>query len=174
MPPVEPLAKTCVRFNEPGHAHALTFSCAGRRPLFVSQRACELFVEGLAAARLSQEFDLWAYVVMPEHVHLLIRPRRRPYEISSILAAIKRPVAFWANREGISADSAFWLPGGGFDRNLDNAEAVHAEVEYMHGNPVRRGLCRNTTDWRYSSARFWAGLDDVAIEMDRTLPQRNQ
>ena len=165
-------AKACVRFNEAGHAHALTFSCEGRLPLLDSDCAKQLFVESLEAARTKQEFDLWAYVVMPEHVHLLLWPRRRPYSISSILAAIKRPMSYRAGRAGLCKGPSFWLPGGGFDRNITSAEAVHAEIEYMHGNPVRRGLCTQPTDWQYSSARFWAGLDDVPIRMDRTVPAR--
>jgi hypothetical protein len=64
------------------------------------------------------------------------------------------------------------LSGGGFDRNIASARAVHEEIEYMHGNPVRRGLCRRPTDWRYSSARFWAGETDIVLAMDRTLPAK--
>ena len=133
-------AKTCVRFNEAGHAHALLLvrgPASAARPGLAKQ----LFVEALEAARAKQEFDLWAYVVMPEHVHLLLWPRRRPYSISSILAAIKRPMSYRAGRAGLCKGPSFWLPGGGFDRNITSAEAVHAEIEYMHGNPVRRGLC---------------------------------
>jgi putative transposase len=170
MLPVDPPFKTCVRFNEAGHAHALTFSCGDRRPLFDSDRLKELFIESLAAARQQKGFDLWAYCIMPEHVHLLLWPRERPYSISAILYAIKRPASFRAGEEGLCPRQSLWLPGGGFDRNLDNVPAVHAEIEYMHGNPVRRGLCARPTDWKYSSARFWAGLDDVVLDMDRTVP----
>jgi putative transposase len=156
--------------NEPGHAHALTFSCEGRRALLEPDRAKQLLIEGLSAARRKKGFDLWAYVIMPEHVHLLIWPRERPYSISAILKAIKQPVSFRAREAGLTEGVSFWLPGGGFDRNLTNPKAVHAEIEYMHANPVRRGLCVRPTDWGYSSARFWAGLDGVVLEMDRTLP----
>ena len=165
-------SKTCVRFNEAGHAHALTFSCDGREPLLELDTAKRLFIDALEAARSGQKFDLWAYVIMPEHVHLLLWPRRRPYSISAILAAIKRPMAYRAGRAGLFTGPSFWLPGGGFDRNLVGAEAVHAEIGYMHGNPVRHGLCTSPTDWLYSSARFWAGREDVPIRMDRTVPAR--
>ncbi|NLX99777.1 MAG: hypothetical protein GXY83_27080 [Rhodopirellula sp.] len=46
-----------------------------------------------AAAREKHGFDLWAWVVMPEHVHLLIYPKLPGYRIDKILASIKRPVA---------------------------------------------------------------------------------
>ena len=60
----------------------------------------------------------------------------------------------------------FWQQGGGYDRNFDNVAAAWASVEYIHRNPVRRGLVDCPTDWTWSSARWYAGLDGVLIEMD--------
>jgi putative transposase len=77
--------KQCVRFNEPGHAHELTFSCYRRLPLLARDRTRVWLAEAIAAARARQQFELWAYVFMPEHVHPLVYPRRRDYQISSIL-----------------------------------------------------------------------------------------
>jgi len=162
--------KTCRRYNVAGHAHALTFTCKDKRQLLDSEPAKQLFLESLAAARASQGFHLWAYVIMPEHVHVVLWPQEPEYSISEILRAIKRPLSFRARKKGIIADSGFWLPGGGYDRNLTSPRAVHNEIEYVHYNPVRRGLCTQPEDWRYSSAAFWAGRADVPLLMDRTLP----
>jgi putative transposase len=129
-----------------------------------------LFVEALDAARGRHGFDVWAYVVMPEHVHLLLRPREEPYSISRILAAIKRPMSFRARRAGLCDLDRFWLPGGGFDRNIVGPCALRHEIEYIHANPVRRGLCEHAQEWRFSSARFWLGAEDVPLEIDRSLP----
>src|SRR5438105_3542553 len=84
--------KRCRRYNEPGHAHELTFSCYGRLPLLSRDRTRGWLMEAIDEARTSERFDLWAYVIMPEHVHILIRPREPGYEISRILWRIKRPV----------------------------------------------------------------------------------
>ncbi len=65
-----------------------------------------------------------------------------------------------------------WQPGGGYDRNLFKAETVHKEVDYIHANPVRRGLCECPEDWRYSSVAFWAGQVDVPLVMDDSIPPR--
>ena len=67
--------KTCRRYNVPGDADALTFTCFRRHPLLSRNRACHWFVESLDATRKKHDFDLWAYVLMPEHVHPLIYPR---------------------------------------------------------------------------------------------------
>ena len=66
----------------------------------------------------------------------------------------------------------FWQPGGGHDRNLWGTTAIHNEVDYIHANPVRRGLCGRPEDWRYSSAGFYAGLVDVPLQIAPTLPPR--
>jgi putative transposase len=141
-----------------------------RRPLLETETARRLFVEALGAARARHHFDIWAYVIMPEHVHLLIWPRQAGYNISTILAGVKRPVAYRAREAGLLEGPHFWLPGGGFDSNLVKAGTVMAEVDYIHRNPVRRGLCQRPEEWRYSSAGFWAGQTDVPLAMDRTLP----
>ena len=64
----------------------------------------------------------------------------------------------------------FWQAGPGYDGNLDDLEAIYKAIEYIHNNPVRRGLVAQATDWSWSSARDWAGLGHSYITVDRTLP----
>jgi hypothetical protein len=77
--------KTCRRFNDVGHAHFLTFSCYHRQPFLSRDRSRQWMLDAIARAREQYDFHLWAYVIMPEHVHLLIWPARREYSISAIL-----------------------------------------------------------------------------------------
>jgi len=140
-------------------------------------------IESLIRAKRELEFDLWAYVIMPEHVHLLICPRDDRYDISQILKAIKKPVAqiaiqylkgeapaFLAKLRISPANSlarhAFCQPGGGYDRNIENPKLARNIVDYIHANPVRRGLVTAEIDWRWSSARWYAGHSDIVLEMD--------
>jgi putative transposase len=60
----------------------------------------------------------------------------------------------------------FWQPGGGFDRNIFREKTVPGVIEYIHNNPVRRGLADDSLEWKWSSARFWAGHFDAPIRMD--------
>jgi len=162
--------KTCRRLNEPGHAHALTFSCFRRRPFLSKDRTRLWLVDAVERARNRHCFDLWAWVIMPEHVHLLICPREREYSISSILTTIKQSVAkralthvrqqapaFLSQMEDRQPNGSvthrFWQRGGGYDRNLVEPRVIWAEIEYFHANPVRRGLCLWPMDWEWSSVR---------------------
>ena len=85
--------KKCKRLNFPGDAHELTFSCYNKQTFLLDNLVRLKLCETIAVARELHNFDLWAYVIMPEHVHLLIWPRDDYYSISKILTTIKQPVS---------------------------------------------------------------------------------
>ncbi|MBL9081822.1 MAG: transposase [Planctomycetales bacterium] len=172
-------------YNIPGHAHALTFSCFQRRKFLSKDRTRQWFVEALEAARQKLGFHVWAYVVMPEHAHVLIWPTGKNYEMRRILEAIKLPVSRKAlafiRRENPKYLNAmrdeqpngavahrFWQRGGGFDRNVVEPKVVWSEIEYIHGNPIRRGLCERALDWPWSSAADYAGLRQGPVTIDKS------
>ena len=65
----------------------------------------------------------------------------------------------------------FWQRGGGYDRNLVAPRTVHTQIEYIHRNPVRRGLCAKPEDWHWSSAADYAGFRLGPLMIDReSLP----
>jgi putative transposase len=175
--------KRKLTYDLPGHAHFLTYSCYQRLPLLSKDRTCEWVVEAMQVARRKFDFDLWAFVLMPEHVHVLLRPRQERYQLSRILAALKRPVSSRAKEYLVALDNRLWLKkltvvengsrvfrfwqaGGGYDKNLWNDRAILEVIDYIHANPVRRGLVERPTDWYWSSARFWAGDYSGPLEMD--------
>ena len=75
-------------------------------------------------------------------------------------------------QEGQRVQRRFWQPDGGYDRTANTIETVRSMIDYIHANPVRRNLVSCATDWEWSSARWYAGMSPVLIEMDRTLPTR--
>ncbi|MCO6439144.1 MAG: transposase [Phycisphaerae bacterium] len=175
--------KRCKRYDNPGEAHALTFSCYRRQPFLRSDRACRWFLDALEVARGELGFEAWAYVIMPEHVHLIVFPGESEAKVSEILLAIKRPVARKANwfvsksaphiavrmrDEGPSGriQYRFWQRGGGYDRNLVRDATVYRTIDYIHANPVRRGLVEFPEDWKWSSAAQYAGSADVPFLAD--------
>jgi len=177
------MRKTRRVINEPGHAHELTFSCFQRWPLLRDDRIKLWFVDAMEAARCRHGVRLWAYVIMPEHVHMLIHPRDYEYDVSAILKSIKQPVARKATRFFQQSDPnlfkqlrivrptgkvehRFWQQGGGYDRNIVSPDVARSSIEYIEANPVRRGLAGLPTDWKWSSAQFHSGARDVPLKMD--------
>ncbi len=174
--------KTRTSFDDPGHAHELTFSCFRRRAFLSKERTCRYLAEAILRARRQHQFALWAYVFMPEHVHLLIWPTQACYSIAAIRKSIKQSVArratSWlrahspAGLRSLATGHSdipyqFWMEGGGYDRNVTLAKTLRPMVDYIHNNPVRRGLVAQPEDWYWSSARAWAGLGDDPLPIDR-------
>lgn len=160
-----------VSYNEIGHAHQLTFSVYRRVPVFSDPANVQIFLRHLVRASQQKDFGILAFVVMPDHAHVIVFPRGK-YEIPSILKSIKARAAREI-LEGLPVDSPWlktfngakprrvWQAGGGHDRNYFNAKALLAAINYDHMNPVRKGLCTLATDWEWSSARAYEGMDCV-------------
>jgi putative transposase len=174
--------------NVPGVAHEFTFSCYKGLPLLNQDRTRTWLADALNRTRKTWNVELWAYVVMPEHVHLLLLPCAHEYKIAQILQSIKQPVARramallrrsqsdWLKTLRVpdhcdQASYHFWQPGGGYDRDIVSPAVAWSAIKYIHGNPVRRGLVDHPCDWQWSSARWYAGKGDVVLEMDDVPPE---
>jgi putative transposase len=173
--------KRCRRWNHPCHAHALTFSCYRQRPFLKSEAVCEKLARSLTRACIRHDVALWAYVFMPEHVHLLVWPRQPEYSISTFLLSFKLPVSRWVLRyhkqhqtnmlEQMATGQRkqpyrFWQAGGGYDRNIVSKETAWNEIHYIHQNPVRRNLADHPSEWYYSSYKDWMTDEKGPIEID--------
>ncbi len=168
--------------NIQGHAHELTFCCYQRYPFLDSTMTCQWLCESIESARLKYRFLLHAFVIMPEHVHLIVLPMEAKHSIANILSAIKSPVGrkavcylkthspTWLNKitrqRGRRTERLFWQSGGGYNRNLTSVHTLWTAIDYVHANPVRRGLAGKEVDWYWSSAAMYAGLDRGPLSID--------
>ena len=118
------------RYESPGGFRYLTFSCYKRLPLLGSAAMRDLMARSIESARVWCRFEVYAYVIMPEHLHLMIRPDVREFTVDAISHRIKQPVALravgrWKELNApvlarITTEAGavrFWQAGGGFDRN---------------------------------------------------------
>ena len=129
--------------------------------------------------------ELVAFVFMPEHVHLLVWPLLREPDVGRFLARLKQPFSKEIKRTLQVKGSPlldkltvrerpgktcfrYWHEGPGFDRNIYSTEARAAALDYIHNNPVKRGLCMDAVSWKWSSARFY--LSDPASQQVSELP----
>lgn len=132
--------------------------------------------------RRTHNVHIWAYVIMPEHIHMLIFPVHANYDMESILSTVKLSVSRKALnylREekpgGLSLLSTgqvhtpyrFWQAGGGFDTKTVSFDALKHMVEYTHNNPVRRELVSDALEWKWSSALEWEQEGSGLIRIDR-------
>jgi putative transposase len=149
------------RYYDQGDLHFVTFSCYQRRPFLGTARARDLFAALLNEVRGKYGFLLLGYVVMPEHVHLLISEPKTG-DPSKILQALKQRVsiAFSTRRRkplsasrdsALSADAPVFWQRRFYDFNVWSDAKVKEKLHYMHRNPVQRGLVKHPRDWPWSS-----------------------
>jgi REP element-mobilizing transposase RayT len=93
-------------------------------------------------------FDLAAYVLMPNHIHLVLKPEDT---LPRQIAWIKGRTAFEANRV-LKRSGSFWAKDY-FDRWIRNRNECEKVIRYVERNPVKAGLCKSPEDWEWSSAR---------------------
>jgi len=157
------------RFHETGQLHFVTFSCYQRKPKLTSVRACAMFEHALEQTRQKYGFYVFGYVVMPEHVHLLVSEPERAL-LSKSLQALKQSVA---RSLALRQCEPFWQARY-YDFNLWSARKLSEKLCYIHRNPVARGLVKHAEDWEWSSFRHYAtGVDGVVeIESRWTVRRR--
>jgi putative transposase len=178
-----PHRKTRETFNTPGEPHELTFTCFKFRKFLSKDRTRQYVIDALARFPGEYDFDLWAYVIMPEHMHVIVAPRHDEYDMSDFLKSFKQSVSRKAinylrryKPDGLrllatgmkDSPYAFWMDGPGYDRNVIKLKTLNKMVDYVHDNPVRRGLVKSPEDWAWSSAREWLepGSGPVPLDLD--------
>ena len=108
-------------------------------------------VEGVLRHRDREQYDLHAWVVMPNHVHVLFTPREG-FELPAIVQAWKSVSARRTNRV-LASRGRLWQEDY-FDRFIRNARHFHEVVGYIEWNPVDAGLCECPEEWPFGSARL--------------------
>ena len=135
------------RRQQEGDLHFVTFSCHHRVGHLGTPGVRDLFEEALGRMSYCYEFDVVGYVVMPEHVHLLLSESAKGL-LSVGLQALKISVAKRAEQR------PFWQARY-YDFNVFRAAKRFEKLHYMHSNPVKRGLVISPEDWPWSSYRYY-------------------
>ncbi|HEV2489169.1 MAG TPA: transposase [Candidatus Acidoferrales bacterium] len=163
-----------------GHLHFITFSCYRRLPLLRTVRARNLFVQVLGETRARYGFAIVGYVVMPEHIHLLVgeprigtpsivlevlkqrvsRQMRRPRRATKSSAQLR----LWKD-DPITHAPHFWQPRF-YDFNVWSRKKRNEKLHYMHFNPVQRRLVRHPRHWPWSSYAFYAEDGPVLLVLE--------
>jgi putative transposase len=177
------------RFYGGRDLHFLTFSCYRRRPLFRNEGYCDLFLKILERVRRRYRLVVLGYVVMPEHVHLLVSEPQRE-TLSTAVQALKlgfvrslecsggSVVAAPRSRKngetwGTLASSTpmhperFWQARF-YDFNVWTERKRIEKLRYIHRNPVTRGLVSSPEQWRWSSFRWYLCGEPGPVQINDT------
>ncbi len=142
------------RRGSAGTVRFITFSCAQRKRLLATPRLRDLVTFQLRAWIEPHDIAMHAWVVLSNHIHLLLTPRSG--DLGRSLAILKKDTAI-AVLPHLHNERKLWQAGGGYDREIWSHQHFWKTYHYIHQNPCVAGLAKLPTDWRWSSATEWFG-----------------
>jgi putative transposase len=172
------------RFYGGRDLHFVTFSCFQRQPLLRDPRCCELFLKILERTRRRYRVVVLGYVVMPEHVHLLVTEPQRGC-LSTFMQALK--LGFVRSLEGDAIPRSrnigetwgipfqlsppkshrFWQARF-YDFNVWTEKKRIEKLRYIHRNPVKRGLVATPEQWPWTSFRWYQSREEGLVKINDT------
>ena len=176
------------RFHHSGQSHFVTFCCYHRRRLFITDASRRIFEAALERVRRSFSLQVYEYVVMPEHVHLLLSEPDTNYPTQAkiglewatcpqrdTLADTLKSLKQGVSRRLLNDAEHFWQKRY-YDFNIRNYPQFVEKRRYIHRNPVKARLCERPEDWEWSSFRHYAtGFQGrVEIESEWTARKRER
>ncbi len=152
------MANKLRRYQQTGDFHFLTFSCYRRQTHLGSPAARNLFEQSLETIRRRYGFAVFGYVVMPEHVHLLVSEPKQSI-LSKAIQALKLSVAVQQK------ERPFWQARY-YDFNVFTQRKHTEKLKYMHRNPVTRGLVKKPEEWPWSSFCHYPTGERGTVEIE--------
>jgi putative transposase len=171
-----PITEGLARHYGKGHLHFITFGCYHRLPLLNTVYARNTFVQELARVRSETGFRLLGYVLMPEHVHLLMSEPKigTPSDaLQKLKQRVSRRIRGGQTREQRQSQPeesgeiprSFWQARF-YDFSVYSEGKKKEKLNYMHANPVIRGLVKHPKDWPWCSWSFYFGGEPILVQMD--------
>jgi REP-associated tyrosine transposase len=183
-----------IRFQQSGQSHFVTFCCYHRRRLFTTDVSCGIFESALERVRHTFGLQVYGYVVMPEHVHLLLSEPQRD-TLADALKSLKQGVSRRLISDPLKPKSGngaliplkpksglngapspvehFWQKRY-YDFNIRNYAQFVEKLRYIHRNPVKAGLCERPEDWQWSSFRHYATGAEGRVEIESEWTARKR
>jgi len=139
------------RFQQTNQFHFITFSCYKRQPFLRTREAKNTLQQILEQTSKQYGLHITAYVLMPEHVHLLT-DEPTTGALATFLQALKQ---LTSRQLKSPTQKQFWQRRY-YDFNVSSTEKYIEKVRYIHHNPVTRGLVTRPEDYSWSSFNDYA------------------
>ena len=171
--------------NLPGVLHFVTGNILNRTPVFNQEACCEAFLKICSTLKEQWPCKLLAYVLMPDHIHLLLNPQDgRIKEFTGTLKSLSAKCIIETVQGDSFTRSTPDMDGSRHqvwqesfkDFPLWSSWMIWQKINYIHANPVRAGLVESAKDFRWSSFRsfYLEGNDPLAVDKDWWWPDDAQ
>jgi len=165
------------RFHSPHGTYFVTCTIVAWLPVFTTAKRCEILTDALKYCREHKGLKIYAWVILDNHFHAVLAAP----ELSRVMADFKRHTAqrileqlenegnewllnqfeYYRAKHKAESRHQVWQEGS-FPKEIDTDAAIGQKIEYIHNNPVHRGLVAGQEHWRYSSAHeFLIGSQPV-------------
>ncbi|MFQ6032295.1 MAG: transposase [Candidatus Zixiibacteriota bacterium] len=168
--------------DHPGAAYFVTSTVVDFTIIFDQKRYIDIIIKNLDFYRNKYHFKLYAFVIMPEHLHLIVHPFQeskikdimrdfKSYTSKEFTEKLKENSRFEIlNRLKKFAtpkiEHPFWTEGNR-PVGIYTGKTLRSKIDYIHANPLRRGLVKNLEDYPYSSFRNYYLNDEALIKIDK-------
>ncbi|NJN96148.1 MAG: transposase [Anaerolineales bacterium] len=172
------------RYNIEGHIYYITTVVYNRLPIFTRPSFIIPLIDSLNFYRYKQTFKVLGYVIMPDHIHLIMWPFGEAV-VSDVMRDFKKftstriirqaeveRLADWltafeqAGEQTGRSDNKVWQDSY-WDENVYTERFLRQKLNYVHRNPLRAGLVERVVDYPYSSYRNYELGEKWMIEIDR-------
>ncbi len=158
------------RYYDPGQIVFITQIVKDRKPIFNNRGMFDLLIETLTNVKVLYPFTMLAYVFLPDHFHILIRPTGQG-NFSQVMHSLKSnftraykqkikqtsEIIFWQKR--------FW------DHVIRDEQDLENHIHYIHYNPVKHGYVEDMKAWKFSSFQEWQKRGLYDNRADWTEPE---
>jgi len=167
-------------YDLPNNVRFITFSCFRYRRLLTEAETYKEILTILDQIRIKYELAILGYVVMPNHMHLVILPQKQ-IKLARVIGEFKwqsarRLLEIWKkqNRKILNEIRAIRNGRIGYsvwqrrcyDHNCRDVQSVREKINYCHNNPVKAGLVSTPNDWPWSSYRWYNGDKSGLVAID--------
>lgn len=167
------MARKWSNLNLPGALHFVTGNTLDRVPIFKQPSCCESFINQLATLLDEWPCKLIAYVLMPDHTHLIVNPKDG--RIREFIGKLKSLSAKTIIKTAHGVDFKLDSEGASYEVWQESFKAVPLwsawmiwqKINYIHANPVKAGLVSSAKEYRWSSFRAYYSLDEVDLKVDQ-------
>ena len=170
------MARGRYKFQSSDYPYFLTDTIVGWQPFFRDEAIVEILLDSLSHLQEKNRIILYAYVIMPDHVHYVARANNLSRETGALKSFTAWKIIEILQKRNDTLSLAilkslkcsfkkdrafqFWQEGS-HPILIPSRKIMRQKIDYIHANPVKRGLVKNSIDWKYSSARNYAGLEGV-------------
>jgi len=143
------------RYYIPDSIIFITQVTQDRQPVFADDACVVLLQETLRKVQSLHPFSMLGYVFLPDHFHVLIRPRDQS-NFSTIMHSLKPNFTkAFKQHKGLTGSVKLWQMRF-YDHVIRNEVDLQRHLDYIHYNPVKHGYADKAEDWPYSSFVSWA------------------